>query len=381
MRRWMAPFLKKDLKEKKIVLLSGPRQVGKTTLGQSLFKDYDYLNFDSGEDRRFLFQKKWNRGAELIIFDELHKMKKWKSWIKGIYDTEKRPPALLVTGSARLDTYKKGGDSLAGRHFSFRLHPFTVKELKDQVKPRESLQRLLAVGGFPEPFLKNSALYARRWRRSHLYVILRQDLLDLEKVRDIKSIEILIDLLKARVGSMVSFSSLAEDLQVSIHTVKMWLQVLENLYVIFPVRTYHKNIARSILKNTKYYFFDTGQVEGDAGTRLENVVACALLAELQAIEDTTGKKTSLHFLRDKEKREIDFLTLVEGSPTTLVEVKWDDQEISKNFGAFLKHLGPLPAYQVVHQLKRPISTPQVSLTEAAQFLANLNLMNSSHSKI
>lgn len=372
MRRSLEPFLKKDLKEK-IVLLSGPRQVGKTTLGKSLFKNFDYFNYDDAKIRRLLLEKKWNREADLIIFDELHKMKKWKSWIKGVYDTERRPPALLVTGSARLDTYRKGGDSLAGRHFNFRLHPFTVKEIKDQVKPEECLDRLLRLGGFPEPFIKNSETEARRWRHSHLDVILREDLLDLEKVRDIKSIELLIDLLKARVGSTISYSSLGEDLQVSTHTVKHWLQILENLYVVFPVRTYQKNIARSILKDTKYYFFDTGQVEGDPGQRLENIMACALLAELQKIQDTTGKKTALHFLRDKEKREIDFLTLVDGRVSALVEVKWQDTEISKNFSAFLKRLGPVPAYQIVHQLERRFSSPQVTLMGAASFLANLDL--------
>lgn len=372
MNRWPEKIIKDDLKEK-IVLLTGPRQAGKTTLAQSLFEKADYFNFDSMEDRAILSKKQWSRQAPLIIFDELHKMKKWKSWIKGVYDTEGIPPSLLVTGSARLDTYKKGGDSLAGRHFTYRLHPFTVKELKNQMKAEETLDRLLKVGGFPEPFLKNSVVAAQRWRRGHLDVILREDLLDLEKVRDIKSIEILIDLLRTRVGGTVSCASLANDLQVSSHTVKHWLQVLENLYVIFPVRSYHKNITRSILKETKYFFFDTGQVEGNEGQRLENIVACALLAELHFLEDTLGKKTSLHFLRDKEKREIDFLTVIDKKPTFLVEVKWNDENISKNFTPFLNYLGAIPAYQVAHQIKRPLSTPQVSLVSAASFLENLKL--------
>ncbi|MBF0491634.1 MAG: DUF4143 domain-containing protein [Deltaproteobacteria bacterium] len=174
-------------------------------------------------------------------------------------------------------------------------------------------------------------------------------------------------------GSTVSYASLANDLQVFAHTVKYWLQILENLYVIFPVRSYHHNIASSILKDSKYYFFDTGQVEGNEGQRLENTVACALLAELHKLEDTQGKKTSLHFLRDKEKREIDFLTVVDKRPTCLVEVKWDDQNISKNFNAFLKYLGPLPAYQIVYQLKRPLTTPQVSLVAAEDFLVELKI--------
>lgn len=372
MQRWLEKSIQKDLKEK-IVLLAGPRQVGKTTVSKSLFSKADYLNFDSEEDRKIISKKLWNRAAPLVIFDELHKMKRWKSWIKGIYDKEGVSPALLVTGSARMDTYKKGGDSLAGRHFSYRLYPFTVKELKDKFKTKESLDRILKLGGFPEPFLKNSELEAKRWRKSHLDVILREDLLDLEKVRDIKSIELLIDLLRNRVGSTISYSSLASDLQVSAHTVKHWLQILENLYVIFPVRSYHHNVARSILKDTKYYFFDTGQVNGNEGQRLENTVACALLTELHQREDTLGVKTSLHFLRDKEKREIDFLTVIDKRPTCLIEVKWDDQNISKNFKTFLNYLGNLPAYQLVYELKRPLTSPQVKLVTAEDFLLNFDL--------
>lgn len=372
MYRWLENLVKKDLKEK-IVLLSGPRQVGKTTFSKTLFQNFDYLNFDSGENRDLIFDKRWNRKAELVIFDELHKMKKWKTWLKGVYDTEGVKPSLLVTGSARLDTYRKGGDSLAGRFYMYRLHPFTVKELKKSFDPKESLKRLLKVGGFPEPFLKNSTDAARRWQRTHLDVILREDLLDLERVRDIKSIEIMLDMLKKRVGSTVSYSSLAEDLQVSIHTVKKWLQILENLYVIFPVRTYHKNVARSILKDTKYYFYDTGAVADDNGARLENVVACALLAELHAIEDRTGKKTGLYFLRDKEKREIDFLTVIDEKPTRMIEVKWSDSQISGHFSAFLKRIGPVPACQVVYDLKRMTSTRDVQLMLAANFLSELEL--------
>lgn len=372
MHRWLENFVKSDLKEK-IVFIMGPRQVGKTTLSKLLFTDFDYLNYDSGENRDLIWRQLWNRKAKLIIFDELHKMKKWKSWLKGVYDTEGTSPFLLVTGSARLDTYRKGGDSLAGRYYSYRLHPFTVKELKNQMAAKECLKRLLTVGGFPQPFLKNSIDQARRWQRTHLDVILREDLLDLERVRDIKSIEVMIDLLKKRVGSTVSYVSLAEDLQVSSHTIKKWLQILENLYVIFPVRTYHKNMARSILKDTKYYFYDTGAIANDKGARLENTVACALLAELHRIEDTTGKKTALHFLRNKEKREIDFLTIIEEKPTCLVEVKWSDDEISSHFAAFQKYLGNIPAYQVVHDLKRVKSTPSVQLVSAVDFLSEVNL--------
>ena len=295
MKRYLEDHIRDDLKSK-IILLSGPRQVGKTTLAKWLMPSYAYLNYDASADRKIIRSQEWTRDTSLVVFDELHKMKRWKSWIKGIYDTEGITPALLVTGSARLDAYQKGGESLAGRFFPFRLHPLTVKEICRYLNEdsKTALEKLIRIGGFPEPYLKNSESFAKRWRRTHTDVIIREDLLDLERVRDIKSIEILIDLLKARVGSTTSYTFLAKDLQVSVHTVKHWLQILENLYIIFPVRPYHKNIARSLLKESKYYLYETGAVDGDIGARLENTVACALLRELHFIEDTTGSRTSLH---------------------------------------------------------------------------------------
>jgi len=374
MRRYLEESIKQDLKEK-IVILSGPRQVGKTTLSKQLIPSFVHLNFDSSSDRNLIRKQEWDRDAQLIIFDELHKMKNWKSWIKGIYDTEGTPPSLLVTGSARIETARKGGDSLAGRFFSHRLHPLSIKEICRFLNEdsKNALDKLISLGGFPEPYLKGKESFAKRWRRTHVDTIIRQDLIDLEKVRDIKSIEILIDLLKMRVGSSTSYSSLAEDLQVSSHSVKHWLQILENLYVIFPVRPYHKNIARSILKEPKYYFYDTGAVEGGIGAKLENVVALAILKELHFLEDTTGSKVSLHYMRDKLKNEVDFLAVIDGKPELMIEVKVSDDSFSKSlfrFQGFLKETKPV---QVVYNLDRKKSSKGVKMLPAHEFLADISL--------
>lgn len=374
MNRYLEAFIKKDLQEK-IVLLSGPRQVGKTTLSRQLGLRYDYLNYDAAPDRKTMSAREWDRKAEVIIFDEIHKMKKWKAWIKGVYDTEGIHPALLVTGSARLDVFRKGGDSLSGRYFAHRLCPFTVKEASAFMDSSEALTRIIALGGFPEPFLKNDPEFARRWRRSHLDTVLREDLLDLERVRDIKSLEILVDILRQRVGSPVSFSSLAGDLQVSPHTVKHWLQILENLYMIFPVRPYHRNIARSILQESKYFFYDTGAVEGDDGARLENAVAVSLLAELNYHEDITGERTALCTLRDKEKREVDFLTLVAGQPRHLIEVKLKEAAFSKHLYHFKRFLPNVEAVQLVKTAERHKTTSDgLHLYPAHRFLKDFTLL-------
>jgi uncharacterized protein len=376
MQRYIEDTIRDDLKTK-IVLLSGPRQVGKTTLSRQLTSSHVYLNYDSTNDRKIIKHEEWSRDAELVIFDELHKMKGWKAWIKGIYDTEGIPPGLLLAGSARLDTYKKGGDSLAGRFFSYRLHPLTVKEICHYLNepPKQALDNLIRFGGFPEPYLKKNETSTKRWRRTHLDTIIRQDLLDLEKVREIRSIEILTDLLRSRVGSPTSYSSLAEDLQVSIHTVKHWLQILENLCVIFPVRPYHKNIARSILKEAKYYLYDAGAVEGDFGAKLENVVALALIRDLHLTEDTTGKRCELFYLRDKDKNEVDFLTIVDGKPVLMVEVKAGDDNFSRSLRRFHGFLSETKAVQLVYELRQPKSVRGTHMTmlPAHEFLARFKI--------
>lgn len=372
MKRYLEKHILKDLEEK-IVFLSGPRQVGKTTLSRQLLPSYAYLNYDSASDRNTMKLQEWDRDVQLIVFDELHKMKKWKSWIKGIYDTEGIKPSILVTGSARLQTYQKGDDSLAGRFFSYRLHPLTVKEIFNYLgeKPKVAVEKMIRTGGFPEPYLKGEETFAKRWRRTHTDTIIREDLLDLEKVRDIKSVEILIDLLKSRVGSPVSYTSLANDLQVSIHTIKHWLQILENLYVIFPVRPYSKNIARSILKESKYYLYDTGAVEGPLGAKLENLVACSLLRELHFIEDTTGSKVALNYLRDKEKREVDFLIMIDNRPVQMIEVKVSDDKFSSALFRFKNYLKGSMATQIVYNLRQKKSRGEVRMVPVCEFLANL----------
>ena len=375
MKRYLEEFIRKDLKEK-IVLLSGPRQVGKTILSKQLTASHFYLNYDASSDRRIIHAQEWDRDTELVIFDELHKMKKWKSWIKGIYDTEGISPSLLVTGSARLDTYRKGGESLAGRFFYYRLHPLTVKEICRYLgeKSETALDKIIKFGGFPEPYLKDSETFAKRFRRIHTDTIIREDLLDLERVRDVKSIEILIDLLRTRVGSTTSYTSLANDLQVSIHTVKHWLQILENLYIIFPVRPYHKNIARSLLKESKYYLYDTGSVEGDLGAKLENTVACALLRDLHFIEDTTGNRVALHYLRDKEKHEVDFLPVVDNKPLCMIEVKVGEENFSPSLFRFHRKLKNTKPFQIVYNLKRKRSKDAARMLPAHEFLRDLQLL-------
>ena len=373
MERYLQAPVRADSREK-IILVSGPRQSGKTTLARTIHEDHQYLNHDLAEHRLLMGEKSWDRRKPLVIFDELHRMPDWKAWLKGIYDVEGIPPALLVTGSARLAAFRRTGDSLAGRHFHFRLHPIDVKEAVAfaGLEPEQAFARLLRVGGFPEPFLRASERWYRRWRRSHVDVILREDVLTLSAVRDIQSLETLIELLRHRVGSPLSIDSLARDLQKSHNTVQHWLDLLENLYVVFRVAPWRRRVARSLLKASKYYFFDSAMPAGDAGVRLENLVACALLKEVHRAEDVAGEDVALRYVRDRDGREVDFLIVRDGEPWQLIEVKWADAAASPHLRRFLAD-ERMSRVQVVGELAQARSFPDGLRVEPAwSFLRELD---------
>ena len=375
MDRAQKQIIANDL-DQKMVVLTGPRQVGKTTLAKSLstvWPNLEYLNWDAEKDRKIMLRQEWNRKAALLILDEFHKLKNWKSRIKGVYDTEGIPPRILVTGSARLDIYRRGSDSLAGRYFLHRLHPLSVRELKAQFPPHKALEQLMILGGFPEPFFNQSEEFSKRWRKQHLERIVREDIQDLEPVKNISSLFLLVDLLRERVGGRVSYASLAEDLQVSPHTIKHWIQILEHMYIIFIVTPYHRNLARAILKEPKIYFYDTGAVTGDAGAKLENITAVSLKKWINFLEDAKGKDVKLCYVRDKEKREVDFLVEIDKKIDLLIEVKVSDENLSGHLSYFHRKLKARESVQLVQTLTRTKTVHGISVTSASDWLSKLDI--------
>lgn len=376
MERMIFKPILEDLK-RKMVFVGGPRQCGKTFLAKEVLKSFgsssNYFNWDFPEDRKRILAGHWS-SERLIVLDEIHKYPKWKTFVKGMYDTEKEVHNFLITGSSRLDVYKRGGDSMMGRYHYWRLHPFTLDELPKKFNLEDSFKKLMKVGGFPEPFLDSSEQTARRWRKERFDLVLREDIRDLERIQEIQNISLLVDLLKTRVGSLIVISNLAADLQVAPNTVKRWIEILERMYLIFVVRPFTDKLSRAISKPFKVYFYDNADVEGDEGAVFENLVACHLLKKIQFIEDREGYRMQLMFLRDKEGREIDFVITRDKKLESLLEAKWSDEQISKNLQYYSEKLNPKQSLQLVANLKREYSKKKLKILNAKQFLVRLNLL-------
>lgn len=359
-----------------MVFVGGPRQVGKTTFALSLLgPDADethpaYLNWDHPGVPPRLRRAELPPGEPLILLDEIHKYARWRNLLKGIYDTEKSRRRMLVTGSARLDYYRKGGDSLAGRYRYFRLHPFSLREYR-QVPDAADLERLLVFGGFPEPLFAQNEAEHRIWARDRLSRVVRGDLRDLEQVREISLIEHLVDLLPSKVGSPLSIRSLREDLQVDHKTVERWLQILENLYVCFRLNPYGAPRIRAVKKERKLYLWDWSGVE-DLGPRFENLVASQLLKYCHWVEDTEGHVMELRYLRDTDRREVDFVVLRNRKPLFAVECKSGEKAIGPAVRYFAERT-PIPRFYQVHRGTRHFSTGAVTVLPFVQLCQELQL--------
>ncbi len=372
--RYITADVLADLKQK-MVFIGGPRQVGKTTLVRQILDQHypegRYFNWDYDEDRKALLKERWKVDTPLLIFDELHKYPRWKSWVKGLYDTRPDGRSFLVTGSARLDVYKKGGDSLMGRYHYWRLHPFSLDEYPADVPPETALERLLTIGGFPEVFVSGDERDARRWRRERLDRVIREDIRDLESIRNITQMELMTSLLRERVGGPAVASNLAEDIQVSPKTIQAWLVALERMYVVFRVLPFSRNLSRAILKTPKFYFFDTGDVLGDKGARFENMVASALLKRLHYYEDRDGFRYELRYIRDKEGREVDFVILKDGAVLELIEAKYADSEPSRSLRYYTERMQPVRSTQIVKELSAPFDVHGIRVTDPISYFSGL----------
>ena len=374
MKRYLDDRVRADLAQK-MVFLTGPRQVGKTTLSRQLIAQQggQYLNYDIPADRALIIHQRWNTQAPLLVLDEIHKMSDWKAWLKGVYDGKPASQQLLVTGSARMDTFRHGGESLAGRFFGLRLHPLSVREWCEQTgaAPDAALTHLLERGGFPEPCLAPDNEQAERWRRQYFDGLVRNDVLEFSRIQEVNAIRLFAQMLRSRVGSPLSLASMARDLAVSPVTLKKYLDILEALYIVFVVRPWHDNIARSVLQTPKVYFYDTGLVEGDQGLRFENLVATALLKHVQWQHDVQGKEAGLHYIRTKDGAEVDFALSEKNQLTQLVECKLSDEKPHRALLRFAQEQAPVQAVQVVRNARHSYALGSIQIAAAPDYLMGL----------
>ena len=386
--RYLEAGIRDDLATK-MVFLAGPRQVGKTTLALRVLEgrpEGAYLSWDNREDRRQIRAARWPGGEALVVLDELHKWRGWKGWLKGEFDKHRDHLRFLVTGSARLDFYRRGGDSLQGRYHHHRLHPFSCAEARSpdqrpELVPGRELPvalrgeddlvgSLMQFGGFPEPFLAQSTRTLRRWQKERLDRFFREDVRDLEPIRELSSFQLLADLLPDRVGSLLSLNALREDLGVSHRALTHWMDVLERLYHVFRVRPFGGPRSRSLTKMPKAYLWDWSLVP-DPAARFENLVASHLLKLCHYLEDSQGHRVDLHYLRDRDGREVDFLVTAGRRPWFAVEAKLSETRIDPALVHFRDRLGIPWTYQVTLEAGGDFVEGGVRVLPAARFLAAL----------
>jgi len=368
MDRYLTSQVKRDL-NKKMVFLGGPRQVGKTTLAKSISKDpRGYLNWDIAEHREKILKREIP-STEIFILDEIHKYRSWRNYLKGLFDLSSKERKILVTGSARLDLYRFGGDSLQGRYHYLRLHPLSAAELK--MSRQQDFMALLELGGFPEPFLGGSQVEDKRWSREYRTRLIREDVVSLERIQDLGNLELLMLRLPELVGSPLSLNALREDLQISHKTLSSWVSVLERMYAIFRLSPIGAPKIRAVKKEQKHYHFDWSLV-AEMPRRFENLVASHLLKWMHFEQDTKGREVDLAYFRDIDGREVDFVITENRRPILLVECKWADDEVSKSLRYLKKKFPNAEAWQIHATGKKDYETEErIRVAPALEFLKSL----------
>ncbi|MBW1784010.1 MAG: ATP-binding protein [Deltaproteobacteria bacterium] len=358
-----------------MVFVCGPRQVGKTTFALTFLSNPSethpaYLNWDDVLTRASLLKGELPSNEKVIVLDEIHKFARWRNLVKGFYDTNRSTISFLITGSARLDYYRKGGDSLHGRYHNYRLHPFSLMELAAN-PTKQDLEALLKFGGFPEPCLKSEERFWRRWHRQRLQRVIYEDIRDLEHVKDISLLELLAEELPNRVSAPLSVKKLRELLEVAHETVERWLGIFERMYYCFRIPPYGPPRIRAVKKEQKLYLWDWSAVP-DSGPRFENLVAAQLLKYCHWVEDVEGFRMDLRFLRDTDKREVDFVVLKDGRPSFAVECKTGEKSVNPSMFYFMERTD-IPTFYQVHLGERDYIKDGIRVLPFRTFCKELQL--------
>ncbi|KAA3612513.1 MAG: ATP-binding protein [Calditrichaeota bacterium] len=367
LKRYLQNQVKNDLK-KKMVFIGGARQVGKTTLALEVADREGYLNWDVPEHKESILRNEFPV-CPVLIFDEIHKYRSWRNILKGLFDGRGPEQKILVTGSARLDFYRHGGDSLQGRYHYLRLHPLSFAEINGQ--GLDDFNALLNYGGFPEPFFQASETETKRWSREYRQRLIQEDLISLEQVREINKLELMMLRLPELCGSPLSLNSIRNDLQVSHKSIAHWLNILEQLYAIIRLSPFGTPQIRAVKKEQKHYHYDWNLVL-DQSIRFENMVAIHLLKWVHFLQDTQGRETELRYFRDIDGREVDFVVLEDGLPIKFIECKWNDAGISKGLKYLKARFLNTESWQISAIGKKDyLSKEQIRVCPATIFLKTL----------
>lgn len=374
-RRYVEDAVKQDL-DRKMVFVSGPRQSGKTTLARKIQldlsgerADHFYLSWDSAPDREKIIREQFPAGSGVLVLDEIHKYPRWRQVVKGLFDRRHGELKIIVTGSGRLDYYRKGGESLQGRYHLYRLYPFSFLEIRDL--RTDPIGDLLRFGGFPEPFLLASDREARRWSREYRSRLVYDDIASLESVREVALVEELVLRLPALVGSPLSLNSLREDLQVAHKTVARWLDMLERVYAIFRIYPFGAPRVRAVKKPPKHYHFDWTLVQ-EEGARFENLVAFHLLKWVHYQQDYEGYDSALRYFRTRDGREVDFVVVRDGRPRMFVECKLRPHDASPALRHLKRKFPDAEAFQVsLHTSDDYVDKHGIRMCSASELFARL----------
>ena len=378
MERYIPRYIEKPVSgdlQRKMVFIGGPRQSGKTTLAKYLCEQegFDlqkrYLNWDAAMDREQIILETFPAAPGMLVLDEIHKYSRWRQVLKGLYDKRNQELRILVTGSARLDYYRRGGDSLQGRYHFYRLMPLSIAELA--MVSAATLNALLTYGGFPEPFLLQSETETRRWSREYRTRVVAGDLAELENVQDVGIIQRMALRLPDLVGSPLSLNALREDLQVAHQSVARWIAMLENLYMIFRLYPFGAPHIRAVKKEAKHYHLDWTVIP-ETGPRFENLVACHMLKWCYFLQDTEGREMELRYFRDVDRREVDFVITENGRPILLVECKQGEKNVSRSLRYLKKRFPDASAVQLYQGPGRDrIDREGIRVCPAHDFLGGL----------
>ncbi len=372
MERIYDRLIKQHLQHDDLMLfLEGPRQVGKTTSSQTAsryYPQFTYLNWDERDHRDLIIEgsvaiakqiglERLQAKKACIVFDEIHKYSKWKSFLKGFYDLYKTKTHIIVTGSSRLNLFRRGGDSLMGRYFLYRMHPLSVaecvrsrlslNEISQPIEiPAQDFKHLLQFGGYPKPFIKSNHSFSLRWQRLRKQQLIREDIRDATRIQELNQLEILTELLAAQSSQVLVFSNLAKKIRVSVDTIRRWINTLKTFYYCFTIKPWHKNVTRSLIKEPKIFLWDWSLLT-DEGARFENFIASHLLKAVHFWTDRGLGDYDLFYIRNLEKQEVDFVVTKNNKPWLLVEAKYsDNQSLSPHLIKFQQILGVKYAFQV-----------------------------------